>query len=47
MVKEKRGERRGEWLIGQLTQNIPYLSIVTTLHKTKTPKASVDESKGA
>ena len=28
-------ERRGEWLIGANTQNVPYLSIVGTQHKTR------------
>ena len=29
----KINERRGEWLIGAKTQNVPYLSIVATQHK--------------
>ena len=28
-------ERRGEWLIGVNTQNVPYLSIVATQHHTR------------
>ena len=28
-------ERKGEWLIGASTQNLLYLSIVETQHKTK------------
>ena len=28
-------ERKGEWLIGASTQNLLYLSIVATQHKTK------------
>ena len=28
-------ERRGEWLIEGNTQNVPYLSIVATQHKTR------------
>ena len=28
-------ERRGKWLIGANTQNVPYLSIVAAQHKTK------------
>ena len=28
-------ERKGEWLIGENTQNVPYLSIVATQHKTR------------
>ena len=37
MVKLKKGEREagGECLIGADTQNIAYLSIVVTQHKTK------------
>ena len=31
----KINERRGEWLIGANTQNIPYLSFVATQHKTR------------
>ena len=27
--------RRGEWLIGANTENVPYLSIVATQHKTR------------
>ena len=30
---DKIKERKGEWLIGANTQNMPYLSIVTTQHK--------------
>ena len=30
-----RRETRSEWLIGVHTQNIPYLSIVTTQHNTR------------
>ena len=33
-IKERRGTD-SEWLIGVHTQNIPYLSTVTTQHKTK------------
>ena len=36
-------ERRGEWLIGANTQNIPYLSIVAAQYKTKTCMAPSDE----
>ena len=36
-------ERRGEWLIGANTQNVPYLSIVATQYKTKTCMAPSDE----
>ena len=28
-------ERRGEWLIGANTQNVPFLSIVPTQHQTR------------
>ena len=28
-------ERRGEWLIGANTQNVPYLSTVATQHNTR------------
>ena len=28
-------ERRGEWLIGVNTKNVPYLSIAATQHKTR------------
>ena len=28
-------KRRGEWLIGTNTQNVPYLSIVATQNKTR------------
>ena len=28
-------ERRGEWLIGANTENVPYLSIVATQQKTR------------
>ena len=28
-------ERRSEWLTGANTQNVPYLSIVATQHKTR------------
>ena len=28
-------ERRGEWLIGANTQNVPYFSIVAIQHKTR------------
>ena len=28
-------ERRGEWLIGANTQNVPYLSIVAIQHETR------------
>ena len=28
-------ERRGEWLIGANTQNVPYLVIPATQHKTR------------
>ena len=28
-------ERRGEWLIGANTKNVPYASIVATQHKTR------------
>ena len=31
----KTKERRGEWLIGGNTQNKPYLSVVSTPHKTR------------
>ena len=31
----KTKERKGEWLIGASTQNLLYLSIVATQHKTK------------
>ena len=31
----KINKRRGEWLIGANTQNIPYLSVVATQHKTR------------
>ena len=37
-------ERRGEWLMGANTQNVPYFSIVATQHKTKAHKAPIDES---
>ena len=33
-----RRETRSEWLIGVHTQNIPYLSIVTTQHNTTQDK---------
>ena len=33
-IKERR-ETGGEWLIGANTQNIPYLSIIATQHKTR------------
>ena len=36
---KKRRETRAERLIGVHTQNIPYLSTVTTQHKTKAHKA--------
>ena len=40
----KTKERIGEWLIGANTQNIPYLSIVATQHKTRQRrKAPIDE----
>ena len=35
--------RRGEWLIGANTQNVPYLSIVAAQYKTKTCMAPSDE----
>ena len=41
-IKEKR-EVEGEWLIGANTQNISYLVIVATQHKTKALKAPTDE----
>ena len=41
-IKEKR-EVEGEWLIGANTQNISYLVIVATQHKTKALKARTDE----
>ena len=28
-------ERRGEWLTGAKTQNVPYFSIIATQHKTR------------
>ena len=31
----KTKERKGEWLIGANTQNLLYLSIVATQHKTR------------
>ena len=31
----KMKERRGEWLIGVNTQNVPHLSILATQHKTR------------
>ena len=34
MIKQKRGVREGEWFIGVHIQNVLYLSIVTTQHKT-------------
>ena len=42
-------ERRdgGEWLIKAHTQNIPYLSIVTTQDRKKVRKGPIDEGKGA
>ena len=38
-------KKRGEWLIGANTQNVPYLSIVATQHKTrkKARKALIDK----
>ena len=33
-------ERKGEWLIGASTQNLLYLSIVVTQHKTKQSRVS-------
>ena len=36
-------ERRGEWLIGANMQNVPYLSVKTTQHKTKARKAPIDK----
>ena len=33
-IKERR-ETRGEWLIGENMQNIPYISIVVTQHETR------------
>ena len=39
----KLEETRGEWLPGANTQNVPYLSIVATPHKTKAHKAPVDK----
>ena len=32
---DKIKEKKGEWLIGAKAQNRPYLSIVTTQHKTR------------
>ena len=45
-IKERR-ETRGEWYIGANTQNIPYLSIIATKHKTKVRKVRNDEGQGA
>ena len=49
-IKERR-ETRGEWYIGVNTQNIPYLSIIATKHKTqdktKVLKVRIDEGQGA
>ena len=35
-------ERKGEWLIGANTENVLYLSIVATQHKTKSRKARIN-----
>ena len=37
----------GEWLIGVYSQNVLYLSFVTTQHITSARKAPIDENKGA
>ena len=36
-------ERKDEWLVGASTQNLLYLSIVATQHKTKARKAHIND----
>ena len=48
MVNKRQQGDGGEWLIGAHTQNISYLSTVTTQHKSRQRpvKAPIDEGKG-
>ena len=43
----KMKERKGEWLIGANTQNVLYLSIVVTQHKTRQTRVKRSKRVGA